>query len=161
MKAELDRYNNHQVHSTTGEIPQIRFEKARKSGNSLFRKLTLPPPYTSPKDVTIIKFTPQPEKSLAFVLRGRSLRATVSSDLSLFLNPIPPLMMFFACAKREGSMPTAAFPFSDTIFESLIRPCINTLISIWFQIQKRTPWIFAFGGMKLWFTHSPFHWKVF
>ena len=56
MKAELDRYNN-QVHSTTGEIPQIRFEKARKSGNSLFRKLTLPTPYTSPKDVFCLRET--------------------------------------------------------------------------------------------------------
>ena len=55
LKAELDRYNNHQVHSTTGEIPQIRFENARKSGNSLFRKLTLPPPYTSPKDLFCLR----------------------------------------------------------------------------------------------------------
>ena len=36
LKEELDRYNNHQVHSTTGEIPSIRFEKARKEGNSLY-----------------------------------------------------------------------------------------------------------------------------
>ena len=28
LKEELDRYNNHQVHSTTGEVPSIRFEKA-------------------------------------------------------------------------------------------------------------------------------------
>jgi len=55
LKAELDRYNNHQVHSTTGEIPQIRFENARKSGNNLFRKLTLPPPYTSPKDLFCLR----------------------------------------------------------------------------------------------------------
>ena len=55
LKAELDRYNNHQLHSTTGEVPQIRFEKARKSGNSLFRKLTIPPPYTSPKDVFCLR----------------------------------------------------------------------------------------------------------
>ena len=38
-----------------GEIPQIRFENARKSGNSLFRKLTLPPPYTSPKDLFCLR----------------------------------------------------------------------------------------------------------
>ena len=36
LKEELDRYNNYQVHSTTGEIPSIRFEKARKEGNSLY-----------------------------------------------------------------------------------------------------------------------------
>jgi hypothetical protein len=34
---ELDRYNNHQVHSTTGEIPKVRFERAREAGNSFFR----------------------------------------------------------------------------------------------------------------------------
>jgi len=55
LKAEVDRYNNHQVHSTTGEIPNIRFEKARKSGNTLFRKLTLPKPYSSPQDVFCLR----------------------------------------------------------------------------------------------------------
>jgi hypothetical protein len=55
LKDEVQRYNNHQVHSTTGEIPQIRFENARKSGNSLFRKLTLPPPYTSQKDLFCLR----------------------------------------------------------------------------------------------------------
>ena len=46
LKEELDRYNNHQVHSTTGEIPRIRFEKALNEGNSLLRPLSLPVPYT-------------------------------------------------------------------------------------------------------------------
>lgn len=51
LRDEVDRYNNHQVHSTTGEIPSLRFENARKSGTSLFRPFSLPKPYTSPKDV--------------------------------------------------------------------------------------------------------------
>jgi transposase len=51
---ELDRYNNHQVHSTTGEIPSLRFEQAQKKGNSFFRPFSLPKPYTSPKDVFCI-----------------------------------------------------------------------------------------------------------
>ncbi|MCL4459826.1 MAG: hypothetical protein M1136_01830 [Chloroflexi bacterium] len=55
LKEEVDRYNNHQVHSTTGEIPSIRFEKARKEGNSLFRPFVLPKPYTSPKDVFCLR----------------------------------------------------------------------------------------------------------
>ena len=49
------RYNNHQVHSTTGEIPSIRFQKARKEGNSLFRPFVLPKPYTSAKDVFCLR----------------------------------------------------------------------------------------------------------
>jgi len=51
LKEELERYNNHQVHSTTQEIPSIRFAKARKEGNSLFRPFVLPKLYTSDKDV--------------------------------------------------------------------------------------------------------------
>jgi hypothetical protein len=55
LKEELDRYNNHQVHSTTGEIPSIRFEKARKAGNSLFRPFVLPKLYTSNKDIFCLR----------------------------------------------------------------------------------------------------------
>jgi hypothetical protein len=55
LKAEVDRYNNRQVHSTTGEIPNIRFQKAKKEGNSLFRKFTIPKPYRSPKDVFCLR----------------------------------------------------------------------------------------------------------
>lgn len=51
LKEEVNRYNYHQVHSTTGEIPAVRFEKAQAKGNSLFRPFNLPKPYTSLKDV--------------------------------------------------------------------------------------------------------------
>ena len=53
----MDRYNNHQVHSTTGEVPSIRFDKARKEGNSLFRPFALPKPYTTTKDVFCLRET--------------------------------------------------------------------------------------------------------
>jgi len=55
LKAELDRYNNHQVHSTTGEVPSIRFARAKKEGNSLFRPFALPKPYTSTKDIFCLR----------------------------------------------------------------------------------------------------------
>jgi len=55
LREEVDRYNNHQVHSTTGEIPSIRFEKARREGNSLFRPFVLPKPYISAKDVFCLR----------------------------------------------------------------------------------------------------------
>ncbi|MDO9580528.1 MAG: hypothetical protein Q7J06_08175 [Bacteroidales bacterium] len=57
LKEELDRYNNHQVHSTTGEVPSIRFARARKEGKSLFRPFALPHPYTSVKDVFCLRDT--------------------------------------------------------------------------------------------------------
>jgi len=55
LKEEVNRYNNHQVHSTTREVPSIRFDKARKKGNSLFRPFALPNPYTSTKDVFCLR----------------------------------------------------------------------------------------------------------
>jgi len=55
LKEEMNRYNNHQVHSATGEIPSIRFEKASREGNSLFRPFALPKPYTSTKDVFCLR----------------------------------------------------------------------------------------------------------
>jgi len=55
LQEELDRYNNHQVHSTTGEIPRIRFEKALAEGNSLFRPFSLPELYISPDDVFCLR----------------------------------------------------------------------------------------------------------
>jgi len=57
LKEELDRYNNHQVHSTTGEIPRIRFAKAQAAGSNLFRPFSLPKPYTSLKDVFCLRET--------------------------------------------------------------------------------------------------------
>jgi hypothetical protein len=55
LREEVSRYNHHQVHSTTGEIPSILFDKASREGNSLFRPFTLPKPYTSPKDVFCLR----------------------------------------------------------------------------------------------------------
>lgn len=55
LRDEVDRYNNHQVHSTTGEIPSLRFENARKAGTSLFRPFLLPKPFTSPKDIFCLR----------------------------------------------------------------------------------------------------------
>jgi hypothetical protein len=51
LRDELDRYNNRQVHSTTKEIPSIRFDQAKEQGRSLFRPFALPKPYRLVKDV--------------------------------------------------------------------------------------------------------------
>ena len=55
LKYEVERYNHHQVHSTTREIPSYRFEAARGAGRSLFRPFVLPKPYTSTKDIFCLR----------------------------------------------------------------------------------------------------------
>ena len=57
LHQEVNRYNNRQVHSTTGEIPQVRLEKAADQGLTLFRPFTVPAPYTSPDDVFCLRET--------------------------------------------------------------------------------------------------------
>ena len=55
LQAELHRYNNQQVHSTTREIPNVRFERAQRSGNSRVRQFDNPKPYSSPLDVFCLR----------------------------------------------------------------------------------------------------------
>ena len=57
LKAEIKRYNNPQVHSSTGEIANLRFQQAKQEDNSLFRKFTLPKPYRSPQDIFCLRVT--------------------------------------------------------------------------------------------------------
>ncbi|MFH1903368.1 MAG: hypothetical protein ABIK20_04890 [Candidatus Omnitrophota bacterium] len=55
LRYEMDRYNNRQVHSTTGEIPSLRFQRAKKEGKSLFREFVVPPPFQSAKDIFCLR----------------------------------------------------------------------------------------------------------
>jgi hypothetical protein len=55
LRYEVDRYNNHQVHSTTREIPALRFQQALKNRKSLFREFTLFPPFESTKDIFCLR----------------------------------------------------------------------------------------------------------
>jgi len=55
LNREINRYNYRQVHSTTLEIPALRFEKALKAKQSLFRPFAVKPPYQSPKDIFCLR----------------------------------------------------------------------------------------------------------
>lgn len=55
LASELKRYNGYQVHSTTGEIPDIRFYRAIDEKKSLFREFVIPAPYVSTKDVFALR----------------------------------------------------------------------------------------------------------
>jgi len=55
LKHELYRYNHQQVHSTTQEIPYLRFQRALKEKQSLFREFTIKPPYQSTKDIFCLR----------------------------------------------------------------------------------------------------------
>ena len=57
LRREINRYNYKQVHSTTEEIPFVRFQRALKEGKSLFRDFSIPAPFQSPKDIFCLRTT--------------------------------------------------------------------------------------------------------
>jgi len=55
LRDEVNRYNNRQVHSTTKEIPRLRYERAMTQGLSLFRPFKIPAPFTSLDDIFCLR----------------------------------------------------------------------------------------------------------
>lgn len=55
LNHEIHRYNDRQVHSTTLEIPSIRYQKALGSKQSLFRPFCIKPPFQSVKDIFCLR----------------------------------------------------------------------------------------------------------
>lgn len=57
LRDEVIRYNQRQIHSTTGQIPAVRFAEAQATGHTLFRPFVLPKPYRDPQDVFCLATT--------------------------------------------------------------------------------------------------------
>lgn len=55
LDEEVYMYNSKRVHSTTGEIPDIRFNTALKEGKTLFRPFAVPTPFISTKDIFALR----------------------------------------------------------------------------------------------------------
>jgi len=55
LNREIQRYNFHQVHSTTLEIPYLRFQRAMKLRQSLFREFKVKSPFQSVKDIFCLR----------------------------------------------------------------------------------------------------------
>lgn len=57
LNHEVAAYNTKKVHSTTGEIPLQRFQKAMNNDKTLFRKFKLQPNFQSIKDIFCLRIT--------------------------------------------------------------------------------------------------------
>jgi len=55
LDEEIYRYNFKTVHSTTHEIPEIRFERAKNKGQSAFKEYKLPEPLKASEDVFCLR----------------------------------------------------------------------------------------------------------
>lgn len=90
LREEVHRYNYQQVHSTTGEIPALRFEKAHNENRSLFRPFALPKPFTSAKDIFCLRHTRTADGYRKISLGGHSFQVPgiePREDVDLHLVP--------------------------------------------------------------------------
>lgn len=119
LKHELERYNQHQVHSTTGEIPARRFANAQRTGNSLFRPFSVPQPYTSPKDIFCLRVTRRVDGYQRISLFKHTIpvpKVPLREDVELHLipNPAKQIMDVRIWWNRQMvhalSLPLAGFP---------------------------------------------------
>lgn len=55
LRREVDAYNTRRIHSTTREIPVIRYEHARNTNQTLFREFTVPKPFASHRDIFALR----------------------------------------------------------------------------------------------------------
>lgn len=55
LKELIKQYNYQWIHSTTKEIPYLRFQRALKENQSLFREFKLKPPFKSSKDIFCLR----------------------------------------------------------------------------------------------------------
>jgi hypothetical protein len=91
LNQELNRYNRHQVHSTTQEIPHLRFQRALQENHSLFREFKIPPPFQSPKDIFCLRTDRivDPYRKISLhTLQLKVNRSTPGKPLNLRIYPL-------------------------------------------------------------------------
>lgn len=74
LDEEVYAYNAKRIHSTTGEIPDIRFNKAVKDGKTLFRPFSIPQPYQSTKDIFALREQRRTDGYRSISLYGKQLK---------------------------------------------------------------------------------------
>jgi hypothetical protein len=87
----IQKYNYQMVHSTTGEIPYIRFQRAIREKRSLFREFTIRPPFKSTKDIFCLRVDRMVNSYRKISINNLSLRA-----------PSAPLHDLSACGNAQA-----------------------------------------------------------
>jgi hypothetical protein len=112
---ELHQYNYKRVHSTTGEIPVLRYEKVLEETRGLFRRFKIPRPYQTLDDIFCYRFkrTVDPYRkvswnTLKFSLSGVPIREKVELRISFNLKSRLALIRFWYHDKLVGQQQVKA-----------------------------------------------------
>jgi len=87
---EVHRYNYRQVHSTTQEIPYLRFQRTLKERKSLFREFKIPPPFQSPKDIFCLRMNRivDPYRQISISSLQFKVHADPTKQVNLRIHPL-------------------------------------------------------------------------
>ena len=112
---ELHQYNYKRVHSTTREIPVLRYEKALEENRGLFRRFEIPRPYQTLDDIFCYRFkrTVDPYRkvswnTLQFSVSGVPIREEVELRISFNLKTRLALIRFWYQDKLVGQQQVKA-----------------------------------------------------
>ena len=75
LQEEVRDYNSKRVHSTTKEIPDIRFRNAIKNNQTLFKEFKLEPPFRSVKDIFCLRTIRVVDPYRNISIKGLKLKA--------------------------------------------------------------------------------------
>jgi transposase len=91
LRQEINRYNYHQVHSTTLQVPYMRFQNALTNKKSLFRQFHITPPYQSVKDIFCLRIERTTDSYRRVSINNRLLsvnKANPHDVLTIRLHPM-------------------------------------------------------------------------
>jgi hypothetical protein len=113
---EVHHYNYRWVHSTTREIPSIRFEKALRQKQSLFRPFHLKPPYQSVKDIFCLRLERTADSYRAISLHTLQLKlngVNPGDVLNLRLYPLNAATSELRCWRKHALLDVRVIKNAD------------------------------------------------
>jgi len=116
LNREIHRYNYRQVHSTTLEIPAIRFQKALKFHQSLFRPFRIKPPFQSVKDIFCLRLQRTADAYRRISLHALELKINGVNPrdvLSLRLYPLNAAVSELRCWRADVLLDVLTIKNSD------------------------------------------------
>lgn len=106
---ELNEYRFKRIHSTTKEIPNVRFEKALQEKRGLFRPLVTPKPFQTLDDIFCYRFKRKLDPyrkisfcNLSFSIHGVPIHEEVELRISLNLTTRMSLIRFWYRGRLVG-----------------------------------------------------------
>jgi hypothetical protein len=116
LNHEVHNYNHRWVHSTTREIPAIRFEKAIRVKQSLFRPFHIKPPYNNVKDIFCLRLerTADAYRKISLHTLQLKLNGVNPGDvLNLRLYPLNAATTELRCWRRHSLLDVRIVKNSD------------------------------------------------